>query len=331
MAARVTELVRHVDRHQLPGVGVEQQRRQVGGELRVVPDAVGERLDDPMDLVEQDGGVGGAQPAVARRGAGDERVDVRREVRDPGGGRGHVLVDVLVRDLDGGLALVRLGAGEQLVEHDTGGVDVGAGVGAAVHDQLRGEVGDGPDQDASGRRVLGVGADRLGEAEVGHLDPAVVGDQHVLGLDVTVDEARPVGGGQCGQHGLEERERPGGRHRALLADHVAQRVPGDQLHGEVDGAVLLALVVDRHHVRVREPGGGPGLADEPGRELLVVAHPRVHDLDRDRAVQADVGGLVDAGHAAAGDARADAVPPVEEPPGQGVTGGRGGALVGVPV
>ena len=83
VAVRGIEPVRHVDRHQLAGVGVEQQRRQVGGELRVVADAVGERLDDPVDLVEQDGGVGGAQPAVARGGAGDERVDVRREARDP--------------------------------------------------------------------------------------------------------------------------------------------------------------------------------------------------------------------------------------------------------
>ena len=67
-----------------------------------------------------------------------------------------------------------------------------------------------------------------------------------------------------------------------------------------------------------EPGGGAGLADEAGGELVVVAEPGVHHLDRDRAVQPEVGGLVDAGHAAAGDPGADAVAAVEQPPDQGV-------------
>ena len=75
--------------------------------------------------------------------------------------------------------------------------------------------------------------------------------------------------------------------------------PGDELHREEDGAVVLALVVDGDDVGVREPGGGPGLADEPGRELLVVAEAGVHHLDRDGAVEPEVGGLVDAGHATA--------------------------------
>ena len=41
--------------------------------------------------------------------------------------------------------------------------------------------------------MLGLGADRPGQAEVGDLDPAVVGDQDVLGLDVAVDQARRGG------------------------------------------------------------------------------------------------------------------------------------------
>jgi hypothetical protein len=64
--------------------------------------------------------------------------------------------------------------------------------------------------------VLGVGADGLGEAEVGDLDPAAVGlvaDQHVLRLDVAVDQAGAVRGGERGDDRLEQRQRPGGRHR----------------------------------------------------------------------------------------------------------------------
>ena len=83
-----------------------------------------------------------------------------------------------------------------------------------------------------------------------------------------------------GEHRLDEGQRPRRRHRALLADHVAQGVPGDVLHHQEDGAVVVALVEDRDHVGVVEPGGRARLAHEPGRELLVVAQPGVHHLDR---------------------------------------------------
>ena len=117
---------------------------------------------------------------------------------------------------------------------------------------------------------------------------------------------------------LEQRERPGRRHRRLLADDVAQGVAGDQLHDQEDGAVLVALVEDRDDVGVGQPGRGAGLAHEAGGELVVVAEPGVHDLDRDGAVEPQVGGLVDAGHAAAGDPGADPVAAVEQPPDEGV-------------
>ncbi|CAI9419720.1 hypothetical protein HIDPHFAB_03834 [Nocardioides sp. T2.26MG-1] len=319
-----------VGRRRLDPLGLHEQRRQVGGQLRVVAHPLGERVRDPVQLVEQHAGVRGAQAAVAGGRPGDERVDVRRDARLEARRRRHVLVDVLVGDLDRALALVGLGAGQQLEEHHAGGVHVRARVGTAVDHQLGGEVGDGADQHPAGGGVLRVGADRAGQPEVGHLDPAVLGDEHVLGLDVAVDDAGPVGRGQGGQHRLDQRERPRRRHRALLADQVAQGDAVDQLHREEHRALVVALVVDRHHVRVRQPGGRPRLAHEAGRELGVVAEARVHDLHRDRAVEADVGGLVDTGHAATRDAGADPVATLEQPAGHGVASGVG-ARVGVPI
>ena len=55
---------------------------------------------------------------------------------------------------------MRLGAGEELVEEDAHGVHVGTGVALASHDELSGEVGDRPDEDAAGGGVLGLGVDR---------------------------------------------------------------------------------------------------------------------------------------------------------------------------
>ncbi len=275
-------------------------------------------MADPVHLVEQHSGVGWPLAAVPGGGPRDQRVDVPGNAVDLLRRRRDVLVDVLVGDLDRRLAFVRLAAGEQLVEHHAGGIHVRAGVGATVDHELRRHVGDGADQDAAGGRVLGLGADRLRQPEVGDLDPPVVRDEDVLGLDVAMDQAGAVGRREGGQHRLDEGQGARRRHRALLADHVAQGVAGDVLHGQEDRAVVGALVVDGHHVGVGQPGGSAGLAHEPGRELLVVAQALVHDLDGHHPVQPDVGGFVDAGHATAGDADADPVAAVEDAAGHGV-------------
>ena len=153
-----------------------------------------------------------------------------------------------------------------------------------------------------------------GQAEVGDLDPAVVGEQDVLGLHVAVQDAGVVGGREGGEHRLDHRQRLGRRHRRFLADQVAHGQAGDVLHHQEERAVVVAGVEDGDHVVVREPGGGAGLALEAADELLVVGQPLVHDLDGHRAVEPEVGGLVDGGHPAAGDPGAHAVAAVEDAP-----------------
>src|SRR6478609_9678394 len=92
-----------------------------------------------------------------------------------------------------------------------------------------------------------------------------------------------------------------------------------------------AMGEDGDHVGVVEPRGRAGLTHEPGRELLVVAEPRVHHLDGAGAVEPEVGGLVHAGHPAAGDARADAVAAVHDRPHDGVGQHGAAALAGAPI
>ena len=283
-----------------------------------------------MEVVQQHGGVGRALAAVARRGPRDEGVDVVGDARLGERGEGYVVVHVAVGHLDRRLALVRLGAGEQLVEDDADRIDVGAGIRAAVDDQFGCEVGDGADQHPAGSGVLGVGADGLGEAEVGDLDRAavgLVGDEDVLRLHVAVDQAGPVGRGEGGDDRLQQGQRPRRRHRRLLADHVAQRVAGDVLHDQEDGvgAVggVVALVVDADDVGMVEACGRAGLAHEALGELVVVTEPGVHHLHRDDAVEAGVGGLVDTGHATAGDASPDAVAAIQQTTDEGVAAGVG--------
>ena len=72
-------------------------------------------------------------------------------------------------------------------------------------------------------------------------------------------------------------------------------------------AVLFADVVQRADVRVVQAGDGLRFALEALLHLGVVGEVRRQDLDRDRAVQPRVGGLVDLAHAAGAEGAGDFV------------------------
>ena len=150
--------------------------------------------------------------------------------------------------------------------------------------------------------------DGAGQPEVGDLDHAVLAQDDVLGLDVAVDQAGAVRRAERLQDRVEDVERRARGQRALGLHHLAQGVPGDELHREEHPALVLALVVDGDDVGVAEPGGRPGLAAEPADEGLVGGEARAHDLQRHLAVEPLVEGDVDRGHAAVGDVRQHAVP-----------------------
>lgn len=292
------------------GHGLRRHRVQLG---------VGEAGPDHAGLGEQRHRVERTGLGVTGGGARHQVVEPGRESGDDGRGSRDALVEMLVDDLRGGVAGVRLGAREHLVQHDAAGVHIGAGVRGAVLDLLGGEIGDRAQDGAGGVRDR---ADRPDQAEVGDLDPAVVADQHVLRLHVPVDETRPVGGAQRGEDRLQDVQRGPRLKGAPLAQHVAQRAAGDVLHREVDVLLLRALVEDRDHVGVRQPGHRLGLADEALDERGVGRERRMHHLEGEHPVEPGVHGPVDRGHAAHGDAGIDAVAAVEQLPDERVLEGR---------
>src|SRR5262249_14588201 len=86
--------------------------------------------------------------------------------------------------------LERRPAGQALVEDGSQGVDVcgRADRPGAAAGLFRRHVTRRP-QDGAGLRLAGGVVEFLGEAEVGDLEVAVLGDQHVAGLQVAVNDA----------------------------------------------------------------------------------------------------------------------------------------------
>ena len=87
---------------------------------------------------------------------------------------------------------------------------------------------------ARGRRVGGSSdcAGDLGEAEVEDLHRAVGMDEDVLGLEVAVDDAARVRGGEAARDLRRPGERPAAGHRAA-GEQVGERLPFEQLGDEV--------------------------------------------------------------------------------------------------
>jgi transcriptional regulator with AAA-type ATPase domain len=133
---------------------------------------------------------------------------------------------------------------------------------------------------AAGQR--GLRRHRADQAEVGDARAAVAADQHVVRLEVAVDQASVVRGGQAAA-GLDEAvadlapaARRGGEPRT-------QRAAIDQLHRQVDPAVGHAGLVHRDDVGMRQPRHRLRLADQLG--IAGRRSTRAQHLERELAIE----------------------------------------------
>ena len=149
----------------------------------------------------------------------------------------------------------------------------------------------------------GAGSER--DPEVGHQGTAVV-QQDVLGLDVAVNDAVPVGVIERPGHLGGNPHRLGNRQLLLALEPLAQRLPRHERHRVPEQPVHLAGVDQAEDVRVLEVGGDLDLLEEPlgtddGGEF------RSQHLEGDLALVAEVVSQVDGGHAAGTELPVDAV------------------------
>ncbi len=137
---------------------------------------------------------------------------------------------------------------------------------------------------------------QLRQPEVEQLRAAL--RQHdVPGLQVPVDHALPVRGAQGVRDLRGDRQRLLQRQRPFL-QALRERLPGEVLHHEEHLALVIADVVERADVRVVQAGDGLRLALEASAAFGVGTEFGQQNLDRDRAVEPRVAGLVDLAHPA---------------------------------
>ncbi len=279
---------------------------EAGGEGDAAAGAVAagavEGLEERVHRREALGGFG-AEAALddGEEPRGDADV-ARRGAHLAAGDRGGDLVDRVAGERE----LVEQGLVEGRAEAELvgGGADV---VGPVV--LLRGHVGRGPDDvaaagDADVGAGLGgwfgevVGGLGVAEAEVEDADAAVVADHRVARLEVAVDEAGGVRGGQAAA-GLDEHGDDVEPAAGALLEPGLQGVAADELHGDEHVAVVGADVVDDGDVGVGDAGHGLGLAEQAGLGSHgAAAGAGAQELDGDAAVELGVVGGVDDAHCA---------------------------------
>ncbi len=247
----------------------------------------------------------------------NHEIEVVRHFGTVLGRRLGYLGEMLHRDLDRGFSGERHRPGQKLVEDDSGRVQIRCLIDRCAARLLGREVLGGADDRALLRHLARAGAR---DAEVRHLDDTLGIDDHVVRLDVPMDDAVAV-------RVAERREDlPGVRDgdirgtRSARTDEVLQRPPFDVLHDDEVRAVRLPPVVDRDDVRMGETGRVGGLAPEAFDELVVVRVALVEDLDGDAPAELLVLGEVDVRHAAAADLARNAVARGEERAGESVGG-----------
>ena len=216
---------------------------------------------------------------------------------------------------------------QHLVEDHAQGVEIGARVDGLSHRLLGGHVlGRAEDRADLGQGLLPVPFVRaeLGDAEVedlGEVHVTVPIHQHdVVGLQVPVDDARLVGGGEGFGDLPRDVDGAQGGERALRVEGRAQAVTLDVLEHEVKGAVFqLPEVQGPGDVRVLDARGGDRFPLEARHDLGHGRHLPVQHLERHRLAHVDVLSPVHGPHAAAPQQTRDPVPLRQDLADQGVS------------
>ncbi len=202
------------------------------------------------------------------------------------------------------LAVERALPGEDLVEDQAERVDVAARRDLSTGELFRRHVG----RRARAERFAG-GA---GQAEVGQTDFAGAVEHHVGRLEIAVDHAALVRGGEPGADLTRDLERAILRKAADAPQQRREIFAVDVLHRQEGAAVELVDVIDAADVRVRHLPRHAHFGVELRQPRRIAIDVRGKELQRDGLPELQIVGAVDLAHAAAAAPLDDPVAPAQE-------------------
>jgi hypothetical protein len=106
---------------------------------------------------------------------------------------------------------------------------------------------------------------RRPQAEIEDHDAALVGDHHVRGLQIAVDEPVAVEGVEARGDLAQRRAQPPLVHGVVGADPVEDGRAGEQLHREAPVPVVVEPLAEPDQVAVREIGARPNSVSRRNR------------------------------------------------------------------
>src|SRR5262249_32390511 len=144
----------------------------------------------------------------------------------------------------------------------------------------------------------------------------VADEDDVRALEIAVDDAGGVRGGEAGGDLLGDGQRLVGRHATLAPDARRKRLALEELHGEERRLAVAALVEpdveEPADVRVGDLAGELDLALEAADDGVVVGDRVAQRLQRHALLEEEILRLVDFPHAALADDADNAVPLSDE-------------------
>ncbi len=191
-------------------------------------------------------------------------------------------------------------SGEQLIKHDTDGINIDAMIDFVRGlELLRGEVMHRPKYLPSGGNFLiGARVFDLCDPEVREFDLPIVAEQYILGLDIAVNDPFRVSVLECIRDGTNNVEGVGNldRHRLHGFPKIETMYIFHHVVGEPVGGVT--VIVDGDDVGMIEFRKGLRLSFIAIQEHRVVGDRTVDDFEGDIAVQRRLPRLVDRSHTA---------------------------------
>ena len=213
------------------------------------------------------------------------------------------LVAVTASELGEALALEGTTPGHELVDHEAERVDVAAYAHLAPRKLLGRHVGRGARAHVLSRERLG----EPGEAEVGEAHLALAVEHHIGGLQVAVQQALRVRGGEAFGDLAGHVERLVLREAPDAPQQRGEVLPVHELHREEVLPFRFADVPDAAHRWMRDLARRPHLRVEALEPVRVALEPTRQELERDGLLQLQVVGAIDLPHPAAAEQAHDPV------------------------